>query len=241
MSETYHGPIDVSFDGMPSIRLESFQFASSVGALQRLAAATRRRRFSLKEDWQIELEDIDYSADLNGTIEIPAKDSSDKSIVFDGASIPFPWLVSLLSIGILRPLGVILIGSIVHDYAYQYGMLRISKSGNEFREVPLSRDRADRLFRDIVGTINQVPLVGYIAWFAVRLGWIGVKYNGKRFGGKPPVMEYIAAAILLFIVWQCVASLGAVKALCIFVFIYFLLYALSLFFVKPRNNNELIY
>ncbi len=165
--ENYDGIIDVEFEGMPSIRLESFKTSDDVGMLERLAIATRRRRFSLFEDWTIELGDIDYCDELNGVVKIPAKGSDKKTIIFDGASIPMPWLVSLLTVGVLRPLGVILVGSIVHDYAYQFGSLRLSKAGEEFKDVEISRDRADRLFRDIVGTVNRLPFVGYVAWFFV--------------------------------------------------------------------------
>ena len=127
MTEEYDGTIDVVFDGMPSIRLESYKPAYNAGVFQRLAIATKRRRFSLREDWRIELKHIDKADELNGTIEIPAKDSRNKSIVFDGASIPFPWLISLLTIGILRPLGELplhLIHSSVHlcaDRNYHLG------------------------------------------------------------------------------------------------------------------------
>ncbi len=36
---------------------------------------------------------------------------------FDGASVPRPWLVTAVGGGILRPLGVMLIASIIHDFA----------------------------------------------------------------------------------------------------------------------------
>jgi len=199
--ENYDGLIDVEFEGMPSIRLESFKPTSETSLLERLAIATRRRRFSLNKNWTIELGDIDYSTDLNGTVEIPSKDSDKKTIVFDGASIPLPWLVSLLTVGILRPLGVILVGSILHDYAYKFGSLRVSKNGSAFKDVPLTRDRADKLFRDIVGTVNRLPFVGYVAWYFVRIGWAWVKYDGKRFGGKAPVAEYASLLIVLYGLW----------------------------------------
>lgn len=228
MEEEYEGTIDLVFDDMPSIRLESFKPTHNAGMLQRLAIATKRRRFSLRDDWKIELKHIAYSDELTGTVEIPEKDDGEKSIVFDGASIPFPWLISLLTVGILRPLGVMLIGSIVHDYAYKYGSLRVSKNGQNFEDVSLPRHTADKLFRDIVSTVNRLPAVGYIAWFAVRLGWPWVKYNGKRFGGKIPFVEYALLALILFCAYYFISVLGFVPLLTILTCGYVLLYAFSL-------------
>lgn len=229
MRENHQGAIDVAFDGMPSIRLENYQLPESAGVLQRLAVATRRRRFSLREDWQMELDDVEYFHDLNGIVEIPARHSDSRSIVFDGATIPFPWLISLLTVGILRPLGIMLVGSIVHDYAYQYGSLRISRNGGPFEQLPLSRNRADRLFRDIVGTVNRLPAVGYIAWFAVRLGWLWVRYDGKRFGGKPPILEYLLLLVILFVLAHGLSLLGAGGFLALACAGYFVFYFSSLF------------
>lgn len=44
--EKYEGTIDVEFEGMPTMRLESFKPIDDVGMLERFAIATRRRRFS---------------------------------------------------------------------------------------------------------------------------------------------------------------------------------------------------
>ena len=226
--ESYNGAIDVEFEGMPSIRLESFKPLNEVGMLERLAIATRRRRFSLVKDWTIELGEIDYSDELNGDVEIPSKDSNKKTIVFDGASIPMPWLVSLLSVGVLRPLGVILVGSIVHDYAYKFGSLRVSKDGEEFKDIQLPRHKADKLFRDIVGTINRLPFVGYVAWYFVRIGWLWVKYDGKHFGGKAPIAEYVLLISLLVGLWWLYSILGLGLSLVAFSSVYVILYFASI-------------
>ncbi|MGQ7847664.1 DUF1353 domain-containing protein [Granulosicoccus sp. 3-233] len=236
--ENHDGSIDVEFEGMPSIRLESFKSMDEAGMLERLAIATRRRRFSLFRDWQIELADVDYSNELNGIVEVPARDGDEKTIVFDGASIPMPWLVSLLTVGILRPLGVMLVGSIVHDYAYQYGSLRISKDGgNTFKDIPLSRHRADRLFRDIVGTVNRLPFVGYIAWFFVRIGWLWVRYNGKHFGGKPPLVEFSVLLLLMTGVWWVYTVMGLGLTLIAFSSVYVVLYIASIAIGRKRRRR----
>ena len=232
--ENYDGTIDVEFEGMPSIRLESFSCIDGAGMLEHLAIATRRRRFSLFEDWTIELGDIDYSDELNGVVVIPARDSNKKTIIFDGATIPMPWLVSLLTVGILRPLGVMLVGSIVHDYAYQFGSLRLSKRDEDFKDVKISRHRADRLFRDIVGTVNRLPFVGYVAWFFVRIGWAWVKYDGKHFGGKAPVVEYAVLVMILAALWWLYSVMGLALSVMAGTSVYVVLYLASLAISRKR-------
>ena len=232
--ENYDGTIDVQFEGMPSIQLESFSCIDGAGMFERLAIATRRRRFSLFEDWTIELGDIDYSNELNGVVEIPARDNNKKTIIFDGATIPMPWLVSLLTVGILRPLGVMLVGSIVHDYAYQFGSLRLSKGGEDYKDVKISRHRADRLFRDIVGTVNQLPFVGFVAWFFVRIGWAWVKYDGKRFGGKAPVVEYAVLLMVLTALWWLYSVMGLGLSITAVTSVYVVLYLASLSISRKR-------
>jgi len=227
--ENFRGSIGVEFEGMPSILLESYKPNIKTSWLQRLSIASRRRRFSLAQPWLLELSDIGYESELNGTVEIPVKDSADKLIVFDGATIPVPWLISLLTIGILRPLGVVLVGSIVHDYAYQFGHLRVRQAGQKVKAIALERDVADKLFRDIIGTINQMPIVGFIAWLAVRIGWIAVPYNGKRWSGRPPIYEFLGLLAASLLLYYVAASIGF-KVLCgAVIAAYLVVYLLSLF------------
>jgi len=219
--EKHHGSIKVEFDGMPSILLESYKPHGKSNLFQRLSVATRRRRFSLAAPWNLALNDIGYDSDLNGTIDIPVNDAKGQRIVFDGATIPVPWLVSLLTIGILRPLGVVLIGSIVHDYAYQFGHLRVRSKSQEIVKVPLERHTADKLFRDIIGTVNRLPPVGYIAWMAVRIGWLWVPYSGKRWTGRPPIKEYLSIALLGLVLFGFAGLIGA-KLMCTLLFVLYL-------------------
>jgi hypothetical protein len=191
-AEAYRYPIDVKFDDIPSVRLKSIKPAKPPTLFERLLLATKPREFELDEDWCVRLDRVSYDERLNGSVRIP-KNKDDEAIDFDGASVPFPWLVSFLTLGILRPLGVMLTASIVHDYAYKYGHL----PKDDGSEVKLERDVADRLFRDMIATVNRLPLVAFIAWFAVRLGWPFVKYNGRTQGGKPPYMEYLS--LLVFV------------------------------------------
>lgn len=199
--EKHTGSIDIEFD-MPLIRLETMKpKKKKASLLERLSIATKPRHFTLHEDWFIRVDNIEYEPRLNGTIKIPHLEKENEEIVFDGASIPLPWLISLITIGILRPLGVILLGSIIHDYAYTYGHLWVSRSGGTFEKVELDRITADRLLRDTISTANRMPVVGYIGWFFVRIGWITVKYNQETRKGKKPYFEYavLMAALALFV------------------------------------------
>lgn len=219
--ETYEGSIKVKFDDIPPVRLKTIIPKQNSNWLERLALATKRRFFTLDKDWFINLENISSEPKLNGTIKIPDLDSRGEKIIFDGASIPLPWLISLLTVGILRPLGVMLIASIVHDYAYKYGHL-LKDDGTV---VEIERHIADRLLRDIIGTTNQLSVVGYIGWFFVRLGWIKVKFNNLPRGGKAPVLEYLIFAVLML----SFIMIGIKVMLVSYVILYLAFYVMSIY------------
>jgi fumarate reductase subunit C len=187
-TEYYEGPISVKFTGLPSVKLVSVILNDGAKWYQKLAEATRRRSFTLEKEWRIELDRVSYAKEINGTVIIP-KSVQDELILFDGASVPMPWFVSFLSIGILRPLGIMLTASIVHDFAYKFGCLLVLRKGEEIpTRIPVQRHHVDRLFRDIISTVNGIGFFGWIAWYFVRIGWIaGVKYDGQYFGGKKPI------------------------------------------------------
>jgi len=193
--EKYKHNVKVRFDRLPPIEFKSFQPDSNVGFFERLAIASQRRHFSLEREWAFELGDVDYENTINGKIIIP-RFVEGKVLYFDGASIPFHWLISALTIGILRPLGVMLIASIVHDFAYKFGYLIVEKRG-VVQKHSIERDIADKLFRDIIASLNKLPVVAFFGWLFVRLGWLLVRYNQKRFGGKPPYWEIPLALSLL--------------------------------------------
>jgi len=197
--EKYEGSISVEFDELPLLELKSVSSSKSATFFERIALASKRRFFSLQKNWEVDLYDISYQADLNGKLTIP-KVVDEKPLVFDGASIPMPWLVSLITIGILRPLGVMLTASIIHDFAYRHGYLLISKGGEAPKKIKVERHIADLLFKDIISTVNRMPRIGYIGWFFIRVGWGFVKYNNRHFGGTPPVKEIIIFLILLSLV-----------------------------------------
>jgi len=81
---------------------------------------------------------------------------------FDGASIP-KFLHPFLS-----PVGVLLIGGLVHDYAYKYETLL--KKNKKDTLGTISQKRADEIFRDIGIGVNGFYLMNYLAYWSLRLG-----------------------------------------------------------------------
>ncbi|MEL7045157.1 MAG: DUF1353 domain-containing protein, partial [Pseudomonadota bacterium] len=159
---------------LPHIVFKSISTRPDAHWLKQIAIASVRRFFYLAEDWSITLRSDRYP-DFSGEIIVPETTDGER-FEFDGASIPVPWLVSMITIGVLRPLGVLLIASLVHDYAFRYGYLKVAKAGGPPQKVIIKRDVADRLFRDIITVVNGNRIVGHVAWYFVRLGyWTGVK------------------------------------------------------------------
>ena len=168
--------------------------------------ACKRRRWKMADSWCVVLCGMQNKQRKvpNGEIVIP------KGTVVDGASVPLPWLVSFLSFGMLRPNGILLIPSIVHDYAYKEGRLSSQGKGGGTK---ISRHDADWLFREMIQGINHTWFWAFIAWLAVRLGWwFGVKYNRRCGGGKVPFVELVVFLLMLSglvgLLWwaNCVAA-----------------------------------
>ena len=104
--------------------------------------------------WEI-ANDFDY--EVNGEkFVIPA------GFKFDGASIP-KFLHPFLS-----PVGVLLIGGLIHDYAYKYETLL--KSNKKDTMGVITQKKADEIFRDINIEINGFYLMNYLAYWSLRLG-----------------------------------------------------------------------
>ena len=90
---------------------------------------------------------------------------------FDGASIPkfmHTWL---------SPTGVLLMGGLVHDYAYKYQTLL--KSGQKSTMGVIDQKKADQIFRDINIEQNGFHFLNYLAYWALRIGGF-VAWNGHR-------------------------------------------------------------
>jgi len=104
--------------------------------------------------WEI-AKDFEYT--LNGEkFVIPA------GFKFDGASIP-KFLHPFLS-----PVGVLLIGGLVHDYAYKFETLLKKNKTDTLGTI--SQKRADEIFRDIGIGVNGFYLMNYLAYYSLRLG-----------------------------------------------------------------------
>ena len=93
-----------------------------------------------------------------------------KGFQFDGASIP-KFLHTWLS-----PTGVLLMGGLVHDYAYKYATLKRKGKGTWGK---MTQKEADVIFRDINIEINGFKFLNYLAYWALRLGGF-VAWNGHR-------------------------------------------------------------
>ena len=83
--------------------------------------------------------------------------------VFDGASIP-KFLRTFFS-----PVGVLLVGGLVHDYAYKYETLLMENKTDTILLV--SQKRADEIFRDININVNGFYVMNYLAYYSLKIRW----------------------------------------------------------------------
>ena len=95
---------------------------------------------------------------------------------FDGASIP-KFLRSFLS-----PVGVLLIGGLVHDYAYKYACLNPVNKKKAL--LLLDQKKADQIFRDINIEVNGFFLLNFLAYWGLRVGGF-MAWNGHRKRSEP--------------------------------------------------------
>tara|TARA_B100001996_G_scaffold317738_1_gene261131 strand:- start:37 stop:627 length:591 start_codon:yes stop_codon:yes gene_type:complete len=114
-------------------------------------------------NWKI-TKDFHYTIDGTDYV-IPA------GFEFDGASIP-KFLRTFFS-----PVGVLLIGGLVHDYAYKYKTLLEKNKKKTMGE--LTQKRADEIFRDININVNGFYSMNYLSYWSLRLGGF-VAWNGHR-------------------------------------------------------------
>jgi len=118
--------------------------------------------------WEVRTWEIaeDFHFEVNGEqYVIP------KGFVFDGASVP-KFLASWLS-----PVGILLMGGLVHDYIYKYEVLL--KQNKLKTSSKMTQKQADQLFRDINIEQNGIHVLNYAAYYALRLGGF-VAWNGHR-------------------------------------------------------------
>ena len=115
------------------------------------------RNWVVTQDWKYRMNGNEYI--------IPA------GFQFDGASIP-KFLRTFFS-----PVGVLLVGGLVHDYMYKYACLkRTDKKGSL---LLVDQKRADQIFRDINIEVNGFYFMNYLAYWSLRIGGF-VAWNGHR-------------------------------------------------------------
>jgi len=151
-------------EGMPSMRPVPIETKSKGfwGGIWMWLMATRR--------WEI-TEDFYYN--LNGEqLVIP------KGFSFDGASIP-KFLRTWLA-----PMGVLLVGGLIHDYGYKYATLLKANKGETLGS--LTQKDMDVIFRDINVEVNGFIVLNYVAYYALRLGgfaaWRGHRKTNATLG-----------------------------------------------------------
>jgi len=118
-------------------------------------------------------------------------------ILYDGASIPLPWLAGALSLDVLRPLGAVLIPSIVHDYLFKAGSITVENDG-DFSTVVVDRETADELFLQMFRSVSGMYFWPWAAWVAVRAAAPFVRYNGRRGGFNNVFISVVLALLTLF-------------------------------------------
>lgn len=164
----------VVLHGLPAVQPQIIK-TTGLDFLCKIKAMAMPRKYKLTQHWRIEIfnfeneegEKVDYDICIPEGTEI------------DGASIPAPWLIALLSLGVLRPMGILLTASIVHDYAFQHGALPYTHPRKNY----FKRHNADKLFKDMTTTVNEAPIAAFFAWWGVRLGVLGY---------KKPIVDYVS-------------------------------------------------
>lgn len=120
--------------------------------------------------WLMGTRHWEVAADWSFTIE-GNKYIIPQGFKFDGASIP-KFLHTWLS-----PTGVLLMGGLVHDYAYKYEtLLKLDKKKTMGK---INQKKADQIFRDINIEQNGFHFLNNLAYWALRIGGF-VAWNGHR-------------------------------------------------------------
>lgn len=115
------------------------------------------RNWQLVEDWKYNIDGVEYV--------IP------KGFQFDGASIP-KFLRTFFS-----PVGVLLLGGLVHDYMYKYTACKPVNKKDALLVV--DQKKADQIFRDINITVNGFYSMNNLAYWSLRIGGF-VAWRGHR-------------------------------------------------------------
>jgi len=83
--------------------------------------------------------------------------------IIDGASVPrFLWVFA-------APNGLLGVPALFHDYAYQNAEVLIVEGDIQIA-IPVNKNQADELFRDMAADINGFDLLADLAYYGVRVG-----------------------------------------------------------------------
>ena len=103
-----------------------------------------------------------------------------KGFQFDGASVP-KFLAQFLS-----PVGVLLIGGLIHDYGYKYETLLLKSNRTIGKKT---QKWMDQTFRDINIEVNGFYLLNQLAYWALRLGgWVAWNKH-RKVGAQIPGID----------------------------------------------------
>jgi hypothetical protein len=148
--------VSFSYEEMPNMRPIKIETAGKGfwGAIWMWFVGVRQ--WEIAEDFKYKLQNEEFV--------IPA------GFTFDGASVP-KFLATWLS-----PTGVLLMGGLIHDYAYKYQrLLKVDGTTTHL----MNQRQADMIFRDINIEQNGFHLLNYLAYWALRIGGF-VAWNGHR-------------------------------------------------------------
>ena len=115
------------------------------------------RNWKITKDWKYRYNGNEYI--------VPA------GFQFDGASIP-KFLRTFFS-----PVGVLLVGGLVHDYMYKYACMK--RTDKKSTLLIVDQKKADEIFRDINIEVNGFYFMNYLAYWSLRIGGF-VAWNGHR-------------------------------------------------------------
>ena len=115
------------------------------------------RNWKITKDWKYRYNGNEYI--------VPA------GFQFDGASIP-KFLRTFFS-----PVGVLLVGGLVHDYMYKYACMK--RTDKKSTLLIVDQKKADEIFRDINIEVNGFYLMNYLAYWSLRIGGF-IAWNGHR-------------------------------------------------------------
>jgi hypothetical protein len=113
----------------------------------------------------------DYHYKINGVeLVIPT------GFIFDGASVP-KFLHTWLS-----PMGVLLVGGLIHDYGYKYQTLLCK--GKKKSIGTKTQKELDIIFRDVNIIQNGFRLINYLAYYGLKFGGFAAWNKHRKVNAK---------------------------------------------------------